>query len=303
MKLTLDGVEALEAIAETGSFAAAAKRLHKVQSAVSYQVRHLEEVLGVALFDRSGHRATLTAPGQAMLDEGRLLLARARRMEVMAERFAAGAEPRLLVVVDGALPTGPLLEALAALGASTATHVQLRTEYLNGVVRKYDELRADIMVTLVAPEGAVLERVSLPPLGFVLVATPEHPVLREGDCDLSALQRHLELSVHDSDEQTGAKDTNLIPGARVFYVGDFASKKEGLLRGLGLGWMPVHAVSAELAAGRLVEVPFDQGSRRAFPVSLVSQADRPLGPAGVALRRELVARLTAALAGVEPRGV
>jgi len=281
MKLTLEGVEALEAIADTGSFAAAARSLNKVQSAISYNIRQLESALGVELFDRSGHRARLTPAGTAVLDEGRFLLARARRIQSLAARFAEGWEARLQVVVDGALPTGPILEALTALGEEEIpTHVQLRTEYLGGVSRRFDALGADLMVTLSMPDSGLLSVTELSAIEFVLIAAPSHPLSQETAIDLGGLQRHLELSVHDSDESTWAQDTNLIPGARVFYVGDFAAKKEGLLRGLGVGWMPIGSVGGELASGVLVELPFAAGSRRRFPVALASRRDRPLGPAG-----------------------
>ncbi|MFU8807463.1 MAG: LysR family transcriptional regulator, partial [Bradymonadaceae bacterium] len=95
MKLDLDSIETLEAVVETGSFAAAAKRLHKTQSSVSYGIGHLEGRLGVEVFDRSGYRAQLTEAGRLILEEGRQLLARARRIEALARQFHQGWEPRL----------------------------------------------------------------------------------------------------------------------------------------------------------------------------------------------------------------
>ena len=51
-RLTLDQLRALIAVAETGSFSAAARRLGRVQSAVSQSIQSLEETLGIELFDR-----------------------------------------------------------------------------------------------------------------------------------------------------------------------------------------------------------------------------------------------------------
>lgn len=292
MKVTLEGVEALVAIVDTGSFAAAAARLHKVPSAVSYQVRQLEQALDTELFDRSGHRAVLTSAGQAMVDEGRFLLARARRMERLAEQFGHGFEGRVQVVLDGALPTGPVLRALTVLGEeSVPTHVALRTEYRAGVPRRFAELRADLMVTLEPPLDPLCEVQQLPPVVFVLVCAPGHAAVDQQPLELADLQRHLELSVHDSDLATTEQDTNLIAGARVFYVGDFTAKKEGLQQGLGVGWMPLHLVQDELAAGTLVELRYAPGSRRLFPLAIAWRTDRPLGPAGRRLRALLTAEL------------
>lgn len=292
MDWSLEGVEALVAIVDSGSFAGAARLLHKVPSAVSYQVRQLEEALGVELFDRSGHRATLTPAGVAVVDEGRFLLARARRLEQLARRFQEGWEARLQVVVDGSLPTGPLLEALQQLGdEGVPTHVQLRTEFLSGVPRRFAALEADLMLTLVVPDDPLLDVVRLDPVVFLLVAAPSHALAGRSQLELSDLQQHLELSVHDSDEATQGHDTNLVKGAPVFYVGDFGAKKEGLLRGLGLGWMPEHLVRDDLDAGRLVRLDAARGSRQAFPVTLAHRRDRPLGPAA----ERLAARWAASL--------
>ena len=74
IKLSLEALEVIDAIARKGSFAAAAESLFKVPSALTYTVRKLEEDLGVSLFNRSGHRATLTEAGAELLNEGRNLL-------------------------------------------------------------------------------------------------------------------------------------------------------------------------------------------------------------------------------------
>jgi DNA-binding transcriptional LysR family regulator len=298
MDWSLEGMAALAAVVDEGSFAAAGARLHKVPSAVSYQIQQLERALGVQLFDRSGHRAVLTPVGQAVLDEGRFLLARARRIDTLARQFDAGWEARLQVVVDGSLDAGPLLEALTRLGeAGVPTHVQLRTEFRWGVPERFAELDADVMITMEVPDDPLLVVDALDPVHFVLVVAPDHPAAGRGPVPLARLQRHLELSVHDSARLTARRDTNLLPGARVFYVGDFAAKRAGLLRGLGLGWMPVHAVAADLEAGRLVELDVLPSARRTFPLAMVTRLDRPLGRAGQQLTTFLRTALSAAPPG------
>ena len=78
--LTLDQLRVLDAIAETGSFTAAAGRLRRATSAVSYAVRGLEEAVGLPLFDRSQHRATLLPAGEALLVEARAVLQQAEHL-------------------------------------------------------------------------------------------------------------------------------------------------------------------------------------------------------------------------------
>lgn len=84
MNFTLDQLMALDAIARTGSFAAAASELHKVPSAVSYSIQGLESALGVDVFDRSRRKAVLTPAGQRLLDASREVLDQARMLERVA---------------------------------------------------------------------------------------------------------------------------------------------------------------------------------------------------------------------------
>lgn len=70
----LDLLRALVAVAETQNFTRAGDRIGRTQSAVSLQVKRLEEALGATLFDRSPHRVRLTAAGEAALDYARRIL-------------------------------------------------------------------------------------------------------------------------------------------------------------------------------------------------------------------------------------
>ena len=65
--MNIKQLESLVSIVENGGFAAAAERLHTTQSAVSARIKELEKYLGIALFDRSSHRARLTAKGEELL--------------------------------------------------------------------------------------------------------------------------------------------------------------------------------------------------------------------------------------------
>ncbi|WP_433559857.1 LysR family transcriptional regulator [Pseudonocardia xinjiangensis] len=75
--MELRHLAAFTAVAEEGSFTAAAERLHMVQSAASAAVRTLERELGARLFGRTTHRVELTSTGRLLLPEARRTLAAA----------------------------------------------------------------------------------------------------------------------------------------------------------------------------------------------------------------------------------
>jgi DNA-binding transcriptional LysR family regulator len=104
------------AVAERGSFTGAARELHVAQQAVSQQVKALELLLGVSLFERSSRRVKLTPEGAVFLADCRRVLAgadRAARRVQAAARGEAGTL-RLVYTLVSAFETVPaLLEGLA----------------------------------------------------------------------------------------------------------------------------------------------------------------------------------------------
>ena len=78
------------AVAEERHFTRAAKRLRIAQPALSRQIRHLEEDLGCSLLDRQARNVTLTASGEALLEEARKLLSETQRLKEVTKRAANG---------------------------------------------------------------------------------------------------------------------------------------------------------------------------------------------------------------------
>ena len=74
-------LEILEAIAETGTFTNAAKKLYITQSAVSHAVAELEKQAGTALFERFPKGVTLTRCGVSLLEESRSILTACRNLD------------------------------------------------------------------------------------------------------------------------------------------------------------------------------------------------------------------------------
>jgi DNA-binding transcriptional LysR family regulator len=276
MRPDLDGLAALDAVVTHGGFARAAERLHKVQSAVSYQVRKLEEQLGVQLLDRGAYRVRLTPVGEAVLAEGRRLIAQAAQVESVARQFAAGWESRLTVILDGILPLEPTLRALRTLAEERVpTRIQLKVEFLRGVQFRFDKEDADLMLVKDYEPHPHLHAEALPDIDCVLCIAPSHPLAAMRSVPLAALHEHVELSVQDSSDQ--GDDRHVFGGERVFHLSGFIAKKQALLMGLGFGWMPRYLVTAELRGGLLRELRYVGGSRYRFTPMLVHRLDRPPG--------------------------
>src|SRR3954452_18191124 len=123
--LTREALLMMDAIARTGSFAAAARELGKVPSSLTYSVRQLEDALDVLLFDRRSRQARLTAAGTELLHEGRRLLEQMDAVTNRVKRVATGWETQLTIAVDGVisrLTMFELCESFYALNPQCLAH-------------------------------------------------------------------------------------------------------------------------------------------------------------------------------------
>jgi LysR family cyn operon transcriptional activator len=168
---SLSHLEALNAIAEQGSFRAAAERLGVTQPTISMRIRDLEAALGVHLFDRSGHRAILSEQGRETLRYAQRMIALARELHTTAASVEVCGVVRL-----GAADTFALTHLPALLAELEHRYPRLRVDLtIDHSVPLYRLLRRDgiDLAFLTMPEEAPelhLER--LFPVELRWVASP-----------------------------------------------------------------------------------------------------------------------------------
>ncbi|MCU0941619.1 MAG: LysR family transcriptional regulator, partial [Hydrogenophaga sp.] len=130
-RISLDQLRVLVATVNEGSFSAAARKLGRVQSAVTYTVQQLELQLGIELFDRTGYRPVLTAAGASLIEDARAVLTRADGLLAKAGAIAAGLESSLSITVDVMVPVDWLAQVLEEFDARfPGVQVQLQIEAL-----------------------------------------------------------------------------------------------------------------------------------------------------------------------------
>jgi DNA-binding transcriptional LysR family regulator len=268
--LTPDALAMIDTIARTGSFAAAARELGKVPSALTYSVRQLEETLDVLLFDRRSRQAKFTAAGEELLNEGRRLLAETAAVANRVRRVASGWETQLSVAVDDVISRRTvfeLCEAFYALdpqgkaGGGTlgnggpGTRLKLRTEVLAGTWEALVSGQADLAIGVglhSPPPGVAVE--PLGELSFVFAVSPQHPLATAKEpIDDVELLRYRAVAVADTAQRMSPLTVNLLPGQDVLTVSSMAAKLEALLRGMGCGYIPEPMVRVNLRDGTLLQ--------------------------------------------------
>jgi DNA-binding transcriptional LysR family regulator len=293
--LTLDQLRVLVAIADTGSFSAAARKLGRVQSAISQMIRTLEETQGIVLFDRSAHKPALTAIGQVMLDQARLVLGSARRFESLAAGARSGLEAELALAIDPLIPTAPLIASLHALRETWPDlPVTFHTEGLGGAERRLRDGSAALGLCLLLPSVPDdLMAYPLMDLALLPVAAPGHPLAKlKRRVDADELAEYVQLVLSDPVDQHGAQYGVVSP--RRWRFVDNGRRLDFLLAGLGWCKMPQHIVVPLLQEGRLVQLQMEDQQVVPSTRLLVYAShirDKPLGRVGTCLLDNLRQRL------------
>ena len=271
--LTPDALAMMDTIARTGSFAAAARELGKVPSALTYSVRQLEDALDVLLFDRSSRQAQLTAAGRELLHEGRRLLQEIDAVANRVKRVAGGWEPQLAISIDDvvSMPTMfELVEAFCQLrteeGRPPATRLRLRSEVLTGTWEALVSGQADLAIGVGEdhPNPGGIELKPLGELRFVFCVAPHHALATlPGPLDDAVLVHHRAVAVADTAQRLAPLTLNLLPGQDVLTVPHMRAKLEALLRGLGCGFVAEPMARAQIEAGHLVQKTTARGEMNA----------------------------------------
>ena len=264
--LTPDALAMLQTIAQAGSFAAAARAIGRVPSALTYRVRQIEDALDVLLFDRSSRQARLTPAGAELLREGGRILQEIDAMANRVKRVATGWEPQLTIAVDGIISKSTLMELCDRfLALAPPTRLRLRDETLSGTLEALVSGQADLAIGVVDPtHDADIHGKPLGDIQFVYAIAPHHPLARVPEpLTDDIVCQHRAVAVADSVQRGGGVTVGLLPGQDVFTVATMQAKLEAQLRGLGGGFVPERMARAYIDSGRLVVKKMERPQRLA----------------------------------------
>lgn len=290
---SIEQIRTFLAVVEEGSFAAAGRRLLRATSVVSYAIANLEAQLGVTLFVREGtKKPRLTAAGEAVLEELRLVERGLAGLRARVSGLAQGLEPRLALVVDVMFPTPCLSAALRLFAAEfPGVTLTLRIEALGAVADLV--LRGEASLGIGGPLAAEipgLDRSWLGQVDLIPVAAPGHPLHHSGK-----IADEVQLVLTDRSDLSKDREFSVF-SPRTWRLGDLGAKHQLLIEGLGWGNMPRWMVADDLAAGRLAVLNLAEAPGGIYPLFAINRTDAPPGPAA----RWLAERLSSLSSSIAP---
>ncbi|CAD7046880.1 LysR family transcriptional regulator [Pseudorhizobium endolithicum] len=291
---TLDQLQVFLAVAETGSFSAAARRLNRAQSVISYTIGNLEAQLEVSLFERSGRQPRLTEAGRAMLPDARRIVADLQVMRARAKSMKQGLEPELSIAISVMVPSDAMVGVLREFGRRfPMVALSLNVGELGMVMDMVSAGRAGIGLggALLKPDDTIIAE-KIGHSFMVPVAAADHPLGQLGrPLTLNDVREETQLVVTDASGLTKGRDFNVL-SYKTWRVSDIATKHQLIRGGLGWGGLPASLVREDLHAGRLVALQIDAYEQGEYPIYALRRVSNPPGPAAAWLIQAFQGRLS-----------
>lgn len=257
MKISLDGLQILDAIDRRGSIASASVELHRVPSTISYAVAKLEGDLGVTVFERAGPRIHLTAAGAELLREGRYLLKAAQDLEHRVRRVATGWETQFAIGLESLLAPSAFGEDIRDFyRVADQTRLRISQEVMSGMWEALLDRRVDLLVAAAGegPSGGGYVAEAMGSVPFVFAVATSHPLAQAREpLRKSDLQAHRAVAVGDSARHLAPRTVGLIFGQDTLTVPDVLSKYTFQRDGFGFGYLPEPYARPAIEAGLMLE--------------------------------------------------
>ncbi|WP_174990029.1 LysR family transcriptional regulator [Pandoraea aquatica] len=275
--MDLNGTLAFVTVVERGSFSAAARTLEIPRSTVSARVAALEAHLGVLLLRRTTRRIALTDDGRDYFDRAAPAIRTLRDAEQFDEADAAGRRPlsgsiRLGVPFD--FPFDVLSQAIATFRAA---HPRVRFDVLvDDSVSDFVDDNLDMAIRGGQPGGDHVVARRIATFGFARVSSPVFGGRRG-----KRVPQDIPALVFKPREApaTSSRSAALISTQADYAVStnSFGLLKQLALHGAGAAVLPEHICDAEVANGKLIDLPFSDDDTR-VGLYLVYASRRALTP-------------------------
>ena len=247
----------IDTVARRGSFSKAAEELHKVPSAISYNVKLIEEKLGVLLFKRLHRKVQLTPAGEYFVGEARLLLKQMSEVKVQTQRVANGWQSSVSIALDNVVHEASVNQLVSDFYKQFPDiELLLTMEVFNGVWDALVDGRADIAIgaTAAVPIAGGVAYRSMGELSWDFVVSSEH-VLASKTAALTD-QELIDfpcICLEDSARTLPKRTTWLLDNQRRLVVPNWHSAEQLFIAGLGIGLMPTHRSTPLIKQGKLVK--------------------------------------------------
>jgi LysR family transcriptional regulator, low CO2-responsive transcriptional regulator len=278
--ITLRQIKIFESVARNLSVSRAAEDLHLTQPAVSMQIKQIEELAGVPLFEHKGKRIILTEGGKLVLRHCLTILADVNAAEQSLADLMSGGIQRLRVgmVTSGSRLFPHLINSFIKTRSGVELDMQVSSR--SKLVEMLRNEQVDLAIMVHTPDIPHAVTQPFAEHEFVLVASAAHPLVRARALPLARIAAETVFVREPGTDSRIAADQAFLgqsAAPRMMSLGYSEAIKQSVIAGLGLGLLSLSEAEPDIRAGRLALLDV-QG----FPLrrhwQAVHRSDRPLPP-------------------------
>lgn len=253
-------IEQLDAFIQTveqGSFSAAARKLGKVQSAISQHIINMEIDCGYELFDRSGRYPLLTHQGQQLLPHAKAAVIQHKRLINCAHQLDGRQYQDITLAIDEGIPMTQLSVALQSVSEQfPMIHFECLSASSIDILQLVRNKRATMGIMF--SEASLDESLDFEGLGnvvFDVYVAKQHPLASLTIPHLDTLRLHRQIVIRSKSNETSSFQKAHSPD--VWYADSHYVSLELISNGFGWGMLPIHIAQPALESGQLVQVKSD----------------------------------------------
>ncbi|TOY93927.1 LysR family transcriptional regulator [Vibrio fluvialis] len=252
---SIEQLEAFIATVECGSFSSAARKLGKVQSAISQHVMNLEIDCNSQLFERQGRYPVLTPAGHKLLPYAQATVQQHKRLVQQATGLSNEGNQQLTLALDEGILLSGLTSLLAKLEAEfPLLELECLSASSKDVIEMIESGRATcglIFSELVLPDTLDFE--SIGSIKFDVYVSSQHALAQSVSPHIDALRLHRQLAIRSRNHTASSFHQPHSPD--VWYADNYYLLLDLAIHGFGWCLLPTHLAHAEVDSGRLVRVP------------------------------------------------
>lgn len=256
--ISLKQLQIFEAVAKAESYTRAAERLHMTQPAISMQVKQLENLTDLALFERHGKRIKLTISGKEMFKYSTEITGRYQDMLKAIVEIKDAHIGR--IKVSAATTTNHFItQFLAHFSRQKAYQkidVCLEITNRKTLIKQLSNYEPDLAIMGEPPKKIELVSKKLMPNPLVVIASPYHSLVRKKKISLKKIAKEKFIV---REQGSGTKDrvdkffnSHGLTFNHSFEMGSNEAIKHAVEAGLGLGIVSLHTIKLELETNHVV---------------------------------------------------
>ncbi len=255
MNISIRQLQIIDAIVETHSYSLAARRLHMTQPAVSMQMKQLENVTDLPIFERHGKRIMLTSAGQKIYKYVHGINVQFADLEDALIEIKKGAGR---IKVSAATTANHLITQMIANFRRKHNNISIALDITNRkqLIDQLQKFEPDIVIMGEPPTRLDLESSILIPNPLVVIAHPEHPLVKQKEIPFADIAQY-EFVVREHGSGTRTRIESFFKEQQLEFkstmeMGSNEAIKHAVIADLGLGIVSLHTIKLELEANKLV---------------------------------------------------